>query len=65
MTKFNFLIVFTTWDIGRYVYFNCMFLSLLRQIFWNKPYQDVFLHDEKSKNKNSNILRTKGVFQMK
>ena len=45
-----------------------IFTSLWRHKFWNQPelsYQAIFLHDQKSRDKNLNILRTKRVFNTK
>ena len=45
---------FTSWDIGQYLYCNCLFLRLWRQKLWNQPYfsnQAVFLDDQKVKTK--------------
>ena len=33
LTKFHFLIAFNSWDIGQYVYCNCLFPILCRQKF--------------------------------
>ena len=35
LTKFQCLIVFTSWDIGLYVYCNCFLTRLWCQTFWN------------------------------
>ena len=37
LTKFHYLIAFTSWDIGQHVYYNCLFSRLWRHKFWNKP----------------------------
>ena len=39
-----------TWDIGQYVYCNCLLFKLRRHKFWNwsrHSYQVIFLHDQK------------------
>ena len=38
LTKFQCLVAFTSWDIGQYVYSNCLLTKLWRQKFWNLPY---------------------------
>ena len=35
LTKFQCLVVFTSWDIGQYVPCNCLLTRLWRQKFWN------------------------------
>ena len=35
LTKFQYLVVFTSWDIGQYVYCNCLLTRLWRHKFWN------------------------------
>ena len=35
LTKFQCLVAFTSWDIGQYVYCNCLLNRLWRQKFWN------------------------------
>ena len=35
VTKFHCLIAFTSWDIGQYVYCNCLFSRMWRHKFWN------------------------------
>ena len=54
LTRFHCLIAFTSWDIGQYVYCNCLLTRLWRYKFWNWPYlsnQAVFLQYEKAKKK--------------
>ena len=66
--KFHFLIVFTSWDIGEYVYYNCLLTRLWRHEFWLQPYlsnQAVFPTWPKSHDKNVSLLRMKRAFQMK
>ena len=69
LTKFHCLVAFTSWDIGQYVYCNCLLTRLWRYKFWNWPYfsnQAVFsIIWPKSQDKNVNILRTKRAFKMK
>ena len=36
-TKFHFLVVFTSWDIRKYMYYNFLLLRLWRHKFWNYP----------------------------
>ena len=38
LTKFQCLVAFNLWDIGQYVYCNCLLTMLWRQKFWNWPY---------------------------
>ena len=62
LAKFHCLVAFTSWDIGQYVYWNCLLTSLWRHKFWHWPYifnKAVFSTWPKSQEKNSNILRTK------
>ena len=62
------LIAFNSWAIALYVYWNCLFSTLWRNKFWNQPslpYQNLFLHYQKSQHKNLNIFRTKKTFKMK
>ena len=67
LTKFNCLVAFTSWDIGQYVYCNCLLTRLwchnfeINLVFLIKPF---FLHDQKFKANNCHILRTEG-FKMK
>ena len=35
MTEFHCLLIFTLWDIGQYVYCNCLLTRLWRHAFWN------------------------------
>ena len=35
LTRFHCLIAFSSWDIGQYVYWNYLLLSLWRHKFWN------------------------------
>ena len=35
LTKFHFLVAFTSWDIGQYEYCNCLITRLWRHEFWN------------------------------
>ena len=35
MTKFHFLVAFTSWDIGQCVYYNCLLARLWRIKFWS------------------------------
>ena len=37
-TKCHSLFAFTLWDIGKYVYCNCLLTKLWRHLFWNYPY---------------------------
>ena len=64
LAKFHRLVAFTSWDIGQYVYCNCLLTRLWRHAFWNQPYisnQAVFSAWPKSQDKNLNTLRTKGA----
>ena len=64
MTKFQCRIAFTSWDIGQYVYCNCLLTRLWRHKLWNRLYlsnQAVFLRQDK----NVNILRTRRTFKIK
>ena len=68
LTKFHCLVVFTSWDIGQYMYCNYLLTRLWRHKFWNYLYysnQAVFSTWRKSEHKNLNILRTKRAFKMK
>ena len=38
MTKLHYLIPFTSWDIGKFVYCSCLFLRLWRHEFINYPH---------------------------
>ena len=38
LTKFQCLVVFTSWNIGQYVYCNRLLTRLWRQKFWYEPY---------------------------
>ena len=38
LTKFQCLVVFTSWDIGEYVYCNSLLTRFWRNKFWNKHY---------------------------
>ena len=61
------LVVFTSWDIGQYVYCNRLLIRLWRYEFWNQPYvsnQVVFSARAKSQDNNLNIFRTKRAFKM-
>ena len=61
-------IAFTSWDIGQYVYCNCLSTSLWRYGFWNYSYlsnQVVFSTWPVSHDKNLNILRMKRAFKVK
>ena len=54
LIKFHCLITFTSWDIGQYVYYNCLFTWLWRHKIWNYPNlsnQAVLLHDQIIKTK--------------
>ena len=65
LTKFHCLIAFIFWDVGKYVYCNCLFPRLWRDKFWNWHYlfdQAVFLQDQRAK--CLNIMRTKRVFKV-
>ena len=49
LTRFHFLIVFTSWDIGQFYYCNCLVTRLWHQKFWVYPKffnQAVFLNDQ-------------------
>ena len=35
LTKFHCLVAFTSWDIGQYVYCNCLLTRLWHHKFWN------------------------------
>ena len=53
-TKFHYLVSFTSWDIGQYVYCNCLLTRLWHRKFWNLPHfsnQAIFLYDRKVKTK--------------
>ena len=65
LTKFQYLVAFTSWDIGQYVYCNSLLNRSWRNKFSNEPYlsnQAVFSRWAKSQDKNLNILRTKRPF---
>ena len=54
LTKFHYLIAFTSRDIGQNVYRNCLLTRLLRHKLGDEPYlpnQVVLLHDRKVKTK--------------
>ena len=56
LSKFHFLILFTSWDMGQYVYCGYLLPSLWHLLFFyitKKPWQD------------ANILGTKWAFKMK
>ena len=38
LTKFQYLVAFTSWDIEQYVYCNSLLTRLWRNKFWNSPY---------------------------
>ena len=78
LTQFNYLVTFTSWDIGQYVYWGCLLTRLWRHNFSNQPpylsNQAVFLctwylikwyliHDILNDIK-LNILRMKKAFKM-
>ena len=49
LTKFDWLAAFTLWDIGQYVYYNCLLTRFWRHKFWNYPYlsnQVIFSHGQ-------------------
>ena len=52
-TKFHSLVSFAFWDIGKYMYCNCLLSRLWRHKFWNQPSsnQVFFVHDQKVKTK--------------
>ena len=55
IAKFHYLIVFTSWDIRQYMYWNCLLTRLQCQKFWNEPClsnQAAFLHDQNVKTKS-------------
>ena len=54
LAKFHCLVAFTLWDIGQYVYCNCLLTRLWYHKFWNWLYlsnQAVLLHGQKSTQK--------------
>ena len=66
LTKFHCLIVFTSWVIGQYVYCKYFLTRLWCHKFWNWRFlsnQAVFVHDQKSQDKNINILRTEELLK--
>ena len=68
LTKCEYLVAITSWDIEQYVYCNCLLTRLWRHKFWNWPCisnQAVFSIWPKIQDKNLNILRTKRAFKMK
>ena len=67
-SNFHCLVAFTSWAIGQYVYCNCLLARLWRHKFQNYDdlsRQAVFIHDQKSQDKNLNILRMKRAFKVK
>ena len=68
LTKCYCLVAFTTWDVGQYIYCNCLLTKLWRHKFSNQPYlsnQASFSTWPKSQDKNLNISRTERVFKIK
>ena len=66
--KFYCLFAFTSWDIGQYMYCNCLLTRLRRHKFWYQTVfsnQAVFSTRPKSQDKDVNILRTKIAFKVK
>ena len=66
LTKFQCLVVSTSWDIGRYVFSHSLLTKLWRNKFWNCPYlsnQVILSTWPKRQDKDLNILRTKRVFR--
>ena len=61
LTKFHWLVAFTSWDIGQYVYCNCLWNSLWRHEFWNCS----CLSNQTVWAVKTNILRTKRAYKMK
>ena len=65
-TKFHSLFAFTSWDIGKYVYCNCLLTKLWRHTFRNYPYlsnQAVFPRWPKNQVKMMKYLENKKNFQ--
>ena len=65
-TKFRCLIPFTSWDIGPYVYCNCLFPRLWRHKLWNKSklfYQAVLVDDKKVTKKCWTFTERKELFR--
>ena len=59
LTKFHCLVAFTSWDIGQYMYCNCLLTRLWRHKFWNQIYLSnkvTFSIWPKNSNKNSNKI---------
>ena len=51
LTKFHCLVASTLWEIGQYIYYNCLITRLWRHKFWNWSYlfyQTVFSTSTKS-----------------
>ena len=68
LTNFHCLVAFNSWDVGKYVCFNCLLNRLRRQKFWNYfNISNQFLYSTwpKCSDKTWNILRTRGDFKMK
>ena len=68
LIRFDYLVAFTSWDIGKYVYYNCLLTRSWRHEFWNwfcLSNQAVFSTWPKSHDKNLTTLRTKKAFKMK
>ena len=66
LTKFHCLVALNSWDIGQYVYCNCLLTRLWRHRFWNYPYlsnQAVFSTCAKSQHKKINIIGTKSFLR--
>ena len=68
LTKSHCLVVFTSWDIGQFVYYGYLLTSLWRQKFCIWPYlsnQAVFSKRPRSQDKNLDILRTSSEHEIK
>ena len=68
LVKFHYLVAFTCWNIGLYVYCNCLLTKLWRHKFWNSPCisnQAISSRRTKSEVKHRNILRTKRALKIK
>ena len=68
LTKFHCLIVFSSWNIGQFVYFNCLLTRFWRHKILKLTLSFESSHFSLSRNsqdKNINILRTKRAFKVK
>ena len=62
LTTFKCLDVFTSWDIGQYVYCSCLLTRLLLQKFWNEPTKMLRQKLKYLENKKSFYDKTKNIF---